>query len=115
MQQIKRQEADHEMRKVHRQLRHQTPGEAGDRGYQNLNAGSQRKHKGGRQAQPAAEVAPSQVVLPPDVTLRQLAQLLGDRLLLSSITNSDDAYVQPMFTFAFPHCSKVLPESVPAV
>lgn len=115
MQQIKRQEAEHEMRRVHKQQRHQSPGEAGDQGYQSLGAGGQRKRRGGRQAQPAAEVAPSQVVLPPDVTLRQLAQLLGDRLLLSSITNSDDAYVQPILTFAFPHCSGVLPESVPAM
>ena len=81
MQQIQRQEADHEMRKNRRQPHAQSlSGVLGPREvtYQDLTAGSKHKHKGASKAQPAVEAAPKEVVLPPDVTLRQLAQLLGE-------------------------------------
>ena len=80
MQQIQRQEADHAMKKNRRQPHAQSLSQVlghQEGTYQDLTAGSKHKAKGGSKARLADEAAPKEVVLPPDVTLRQLAQLLG--------------------------------------
>lgn len=75
MRQIQRQEAEHAAKKARREAQSTYP-EGQEEGYQDLSSGVKRQRKADSSPQPVAAAA-REVVIPPDVTLRQLAQLLG--------------------------------------
>lgn len=78
MHQIQRQEAEHEAQKARKAEAKSLSQSGQEVGYQDLNLETRKKRKAVSRPQPAVEASPQEIVLPPDVTVRQLAQLLGE-------------------------------------